>query len=503
MNFKDPNLKLDPRRPKIQKAVLERERFFLVASHFKPREYQFIPIRDILDSVIEQKGLTFCVIFPRQSGKNETQAQLEAYLLALFCPFNAEMIKISPTWKPQTLNAMARLQRVLDINCITKPIYQTKSGFIFTAGKASIKFMSGGPDANIVGATSNLLQEVDEAQDIDKDVYDKKIAPMAASTNATRVFWGTVWTSNTLLAREMRACLELEKKDHIRRVFTMTADDVGKEVASYKKFVDEQVLKLGRQHPLVKTQYFCEEIDAQAGMFNDHRRALMASDRSPQASPIPGHLYAFCIDVAGQDENPLDLEGLHNPGRDSETLSIVDVSLSHLADLQKPTYRIVNRVAWTGVNHMTVYGQIKALADIWKPQHIVIDATGVGEGQWSMLDQAFPGKVIPVKFTSQKKSDIGWAYIAIIETGRLRDCSMENHDVDIQYQQCQSEILTGPEHRMRWGVKDGTRFEGQLVHDDFVLADSLVTQLDDLDWSTTIKAEVLHVKDPLEDMSRT
>ena len=495
----DDNLKNDPRRPHIIKVISDKNLFLEEGNHWKPREYQYPVINAICDSIFNNRGLTFCVIFPRQSGKNETQAQLETYLIAMFSPFNAEMIKISPTWKPQTLNAMARLQRVLDVNPITRRIYKTKSGFIFQMGKASIKFLSGSPDANIVGATSNLLQEVDEAQDIEKNVYDKKIAPMAASTNATRVFWGTVWTSTTLLAREMRACLELQKADGIQRVFTITANQVGEEVENYKKFVAEQVLKLGRQHPLVKTQYFCEEIDAQSGMFNDRRRALMQPDQSPQSAPIAGHLYAFLIDVAGQDENPLDLEGLHNPDRDSETLSVIDVTLSQ-SDIQKPTYRVVNRIAWTGVNHTTVFGQLKNLIETWKPAHIVIDATGVGEGQWSMLDQAFPTKVIPVKFTTQKKSEIGWAFIACIETGRFHDCSPENHVVEMQYQQCQSEILTGPEHRMRWGVKDGTRVSGELVHDDYVLADSLVTQLDDLDWTITVTPETIHVGDPLKNM---
>ena len=55
---------------------------------------------------------------------------------------------------------------------------------------------------------------------------------------------------------------------------------------------------------------------------------------------------------------------------------------------QAPTYRVVQRMQWTGLNHLTVFGKLKALADQWRPQHIVIDATGVGEGLWAMLDKA-------------------------------------------------------------------------------------------------------------------
>ncbi len=473
-------------------------------SMLKLRNYQEGIAKAIVDSVFWQKGLTFVVILPRQSGKNETQAQIEAFLIRVFSKRDEDIVKISPTWKPQSLNAMARLERVMNNNNLTKPYWGSESGYIYRIGKARITFLSGEPHANIVGATSSLLQEVDEAQDVEIEVYDKKIAPMAASTNATRVFWGTAWTSKTLLAREMRAALEEQKKDGIQRVFMITADEVAEEVPAYGKFVAEQVAKLGRQHPLIKTQYFSEEIDAQCGMFNDRRRALMVGDREPSPQPSPeggGRIYAFLIDVAGMDESPVDLEGMSNPGRDSETLGIVEVDLSSLAELQKPTYRVIKRQAWTGMNHLQVFGQIKALADIWKPQYIVIDATGVGEGQWAMLDKAFPTRVIPVKFSGQSKSEIGWQFIGVIETGRFRDCAT-NDDVRIQYENCQSEILEGPAHTMRWGVKDGTRVNGKLVHDDYILSDSLVVKLDELEWTVETKPDVIHVRDPLEDMSK-
>jgi hypothetical protein len=40
----------------------------------------------------------------------------------------------------------------------------------------------------IVGQTANLLLELDEAQDIQIQKYDKDLVNMVASTNATRVF---------------------------------------------------------------------------------------------------------------------------------------------------------------------------------------------------------------------------------------------------------------------------------------------------------------------------
>jgi hypothetical protein len=226
----------------------------------------------IVQSVLSKAGDTIVVLFPRQSGKNELQAQVETYLLTLFFESNAEMVKISPTWKPQSLNAMRRLERVLNRNAITESLWKKESGYIYRVGSSRISFLSGSPETSIVGATASILLEVDEAQDVLISKFDKDIAPMAASTNATRVFWGTAWTSRTLLARELHAAREAEQRDGRRRVFIMTADDVSKEVPEYG------VLWLiglpgWADNPHGPHAVLCEDIDAESGMFPARRQA--------------------------------------------------------------------------------------------------------------------------------------------------------------------------------------------------------------------------------------
>jgi hypothetical protein len=343
---------------------------------------------------------------------------------------------------------------------------------------------------------------VDEAQDVSIQKFDKDFDPMTASTNATRVFWGTAWTSHTLLHRQMQIARREQEADGVKRLFTYTADDIRRVVPEYGMKVDAVVAEKGRQHPLVRTQYFCEEIDAQAGMFNPGRLALMQADQPAQEAPVAGHLYAFCIDVAGMDEALLNLDGLGNPGRDSTTLTVVDVDLSQLTALGAPTYRAVKRLNWQGVSHLQVFGQIAALAAAWHPQHVVIDATGVGEGLWALLDKALPGRVHPVKFSLQKKSELGYAFLGVIETGRFRDCA-PSADALLQYQNCFSEILPGPQHSMRWGVRDGTRGpDGALIHDDHILADALTAELDALGWVPFLPTTIIQAEDPIKWMNR-
>ena len=509
------------------------EAFAYAASHLTLRKYQKRVAAAIVDSVIYGRGLTFVVIFPRQSGKNELQAQIETYLLCMLSLEDAEIVKVSPTWRPQTLNAMRRLRRVLDRNMLTLFQWSRESGYVYRVGRARIFFLSGSPTSNVVGATASVLLECDEAQDVLPAKWDKDFAPMSASTNATRVFWGTSWTSRTLLARELRAARTAEKTDGIRRVFLIDANTVSNEVEAYGKFVVEQVARFGRQHPLVKTQLFSEEIDGEGGMFPARRLALLAGNHPRADCPRAEGTYAMLVDVAGEDEgitgSPFDSgEGrLANPRRDSTALTVVEVDLSGLADpvSKAPKYKIVDRRAWIGIKHAQLYGEIKALAEHWRARYLVVDATGVGTGLASFLDKALPGKVIPYVFNASTKSKLGWEMLGLIETGRLKDYACPerkestNHAIQLrlpfpgdkeqgefieQLQACQMEITPGPERRMKWGVPDGMRSEitGLDLHDDWVISAALAAVLDEQAWTIGGSALVITRPDPLLEMDR-
>jgi hypothetical protein len=481
------------------------------------RKYQEGVAVAVVDSVIHGKGLSFVVMFPRQSGKNELQAQIEAYLLLLYSQIGGEIVKVSPTWKPQSLNAMRRLERTLTKNLITRPRWVKERDYIYKMGEARIFFLSGRPEANVVGATASTLLEVDEAQDVQTAKYDKEINPMAASTNATRIFWGTAWTSTTLLARELRAALAAEARDGIRRAFVMTATEVSAEVAAYGKFVEEQVSKMGRNHPMIRTQFFSEEIDTDAGMFPSARIALMYGMHSFIPIPAPGYIYAFLIDVAGEDENKNRDGGdigdaeLAHPERDKTILTIVEIDLNTISDemLKAPTYRVVNRQSWIGDSQVFLYGVIRALADTWKPRYLVIDATGIGAGLASFLEKSLPGRVLPYVFNSSTKSKLGWDFISVIETGRFRDGAGGDpqqiylHNTFLnQLSHCQIEVVEGPDKKIKWGVPAGMRdaATGEILHDDLILSAALCAVLDGQVWTIGGGTVVIQAKDVLEDL---
>ncbi|HVN56507.1 MAG TPA: hypothetical protein VMT46_19425 [Anaerolineaceae bacterium] len=202
-------------------------------------------------------------------------------------------------------------------------------------------------------------------------------------------------------------------------------------------------------------------------------------------------------------------------GFDSTALTVVDVDLSLLSDpaVKAPVYRIVDRRSWTGIKHTRIYAQILGLIESWGARWVVVDATGVGAGLASFLDRGRPGKVIPFLFNGSTKSELGWDLLGIVETGRFKDWSSNNgKNGDDQLQEeffhqlelCQMTIIPGPEHRMRWGVPDGTRdpATGELVHDDLVLSAALVGVLDQQEWFLPGQTVILAGRDPLHSMDR-
>jgi len=509
-------------RADFLRGLRQVERFGAVLGGAQLRAYQQQVAKAVVDSVLAQRGLSLVVMFPRQSGKNFLQAQLEVYFLVRFARVGAEMIKFSPTFEPQSLNAMRRLEAALQANWLTRDTWKKSSGNHYRFGNAHLTFLSAAPGANVVGATASTLLELDEAQDIESDKYDKQIAPMAASTNATRVFWGTAWTEQTLLARELRLAEEAQARDGIRRVFRLSADVIRQEVPAYAAFVDEQVARLGRTHPMVRSQYFSEEISTEGGLFPPARLGLMKGSHPAQELPERGKLYALLVDLAGEDEamrqgTPTGLEqaeALVNPGRDATAITVVEVDLHLQSDelVGKPIYKVMQRYLWTGEKHSTQYARLLALAERWQPQRLVVDASGVGAGVASFLADRFGERVVQLRFTQQVKSRLGWGFLAVIDTGRFQDYLPDKEQSEAarlqalfqrQLAAVSYSVSNGPEHFIAWSVPEAARDpeSSGLLHDDLVLSAAMVAMLDEQPWSVSSSAPlVIAAPDPIKEM---
>ncbi|HEV8639282.1 MAG TPA: hypothetical protein VG370_34170 [Chloroflexota bacterium] len=383
--------------------------------------YQREPARALLKSVLERQGETFSVMMARQAGKNELSAHLEAYLLNLNADRGGEIVKAAPTDVPQLATSRLRLEWALENPLAAGRWRREPTGI--RLGRARIQFLSAEPGADIVGATASLLLEVDEAQDIDPDKHDRDLAPIAASTNATRVYYGTAWREDDLLQRVKERNLELARRDGLRRHFEYPWDVVAEHNPEYARFVLAERARLGEDHPLFRTQYRLQTLGGEAGFLNARQRGLIRGDHPRQHAPVDGESYVAGIDLAGSDEEPADeLVRPARPRRNSTVVTIARVVPVEIADgIVEPRLEVVEHCWWTGRGHRAQYqALIATLHDLWRCQRIAVDASGIGAGVAEFLCSALGEAVRPFVLTAGTKSKLGFAFLAAVNGGRFK-----------------------------------------------------------------------------------
>ncbi|MGQ9459317.1 MAG: phage terminase large subunit family protein [Anaerolineae bacterium] len=428
------------------------------------RPYQVAPARAIARSVLRRQGLHFAVLMARQAGKNELSACLEAYLLNLFARCGGTLVKAAPTYQPQLLTSQERLTARLD-NPWNRGHWRVEHGHTVRLGEARAVFLSAQPDANVVGATADILLECDEAQDVHPDRWDKAFAPMAAAENATVVFYGTPWTRHTLLGRVLRELAAEEARDGIQRVFRADWQVVAAAHLPYGKHVARELARLGQDHPLFRTQYALEEVDDTAGMFPPARQARMRGDHPRQEAPEPGRRYAFLLDPAGVDWS----DQPPHPERDLTALTVVEVGQERL-----PMYRVVHRRGWRGKPHPEVAAALLDLVAQWNPWRVVVDATGVGTGLASWLQAELGERVLAVTFSAARKSATGWTFLALCDAGRVLDHRSDGSPEQAAFWEevRAAQYALRPGQQLAWGAPPGG-------HDDWLLSLALVTALEE------------------------
>ena len=445
------------------------------------RPYQQEIARAILQSIESRNGLTFSVEIARQGGKNELSAILEVTLLTLHLARGGTIIKASPTFKPQTIISMERLKQRLD-DFGFAGIWCSEMGYIISLGAARCAFLSADESSRVVGHTADILLEMDEAQDIGKDKYSKEFRPMGSATNCTAVLYGTTWDDTTLLEEVRHINLELEKRDGIKRHFSFDWRQVAKYNEHYGRYVEAERGRLGENHPLFLTQYELLPIHGGGRLLTRGQLAQAQGQHARQCQRGPGKAYVAGIDLAGEETSdrltsPRRVAcGDPHPSRDATAIAIAEVSVHHAdtGDLGvSPSVSVVELYAWTGRKHHELYPQmVDILKNVWSCRRVVVDATGIGEPVASFLTKALGSKVRSFKFTQQSKSELGFNFLAAINSGRLKifkgDGSAEYQDTMHQLEKAR--VNYRPNQTMNFHVdpSDG--------HDDLLMSLALVVE---------------------------
>jgi hypothetical protein len=278
-----------------------------------------------------------------------------------------------------------------------------EDGRAIRVARARMVFLSAEANANVVGHTAGLVLEVDEAQDVDADKFDREFRPMAAPYGATIVYYGTPWDGSTLLERATQHHIELQRRDGIQRHFEANWQVVAEYSPDYARYVESERQRLGESHPLFLTQYALRPIPGAGRMFSAAQRAQLQGSHARQHARRAGETYVAGLDIGGQADD--------GPGEHDATVLTIARVCEPPADavLQEPRLEVVEHLAVTGVPHDELLMRLTdVLRNVWAANRVAVDATGIGETISRLLARALgEGFVRQVKFTAESKSKLG------------------------------------------------------------------------------------------------
>ncbi len=445
------------------------------AAMIRLRPYQSEVARAVLDSVMHRRGLTFTVEMARQAGKNELSAYLQMVLLLRNAARGGSIVKAAPTFHPQALISIQRILKRLDENGLGR-ISRLEKGSILHVGRCRAVYLSAHPTANVVGQTADLLLEIDEAQDVSPDKFNRDFRPMAAAQNATTVLYGTAWRGDSLL-EHVKAADPTGTADGAseaagaRRHFRFAWQDVARHNPPYGAFVETERQRLGEDHPLFRTQYDLLPLDETTRLFNAGQLAQLRGDHPRQDAPRPGAAYIAGLDLAGA---PIAIStpewgASRAVARDETVLTIGEAVPG--AEGGEPQIRVVQHYHWRGEPHAALMDQLAdLLKNVWRARRVAVDATGIGEPTAAALRRQMGQAVQPVVFTQQAKSRLGFELLALVNAGRLRlyahDHSPESTAVLHQTRHAQAEHHANRTMNFYVPEREG--------HDDFLISLALL-----------------------------
>jgi hypothetical protein len=423
----------------------------------------------------------------RQSGKNQLSAVLEAFLLVHLS--EGTIVKAAPTYNPQITTSRLRLLTLLDAPGIRERVWHAHGNITGLAPEAEtallrahvgprVMFFSAGDESNVVGATADILLEIDEAQDVSPDKFDRDFRPMAATANTTTVLYGTAWSDTTLLAHQRAANLEREQRTGERLHFEYDWRTLASINSAYRLFVEQEIARLGSNHLAIQTQYLLKPISGAGYFLSTLQHTLLQGKHAWQEQPCDDEIYVAGMDVAGEQRASPTVSLLTQQaggGRIRRDSTVITIGRVYYNELNLPALEVVHHAWWTGLPYTEQYAATLALVEHWGIRTLVIDATGLGGCLASLLlTRLGEQRVIPFTFSRPSKSHLAYQLLAQLNSGRLKLYAADQAPSNT-YEECWRQMQKA---RYRLPEPDILDFYVDPTdgHDDFLSSLALLTE---------------------------
>lgn len=419
------------------------------------RAYQARVLRRLLRAIAARPSAPLTVLMPRQSGKNEIAAALVACLLRANAHEGGTVVVCAPTLDPQARISAGRIRAAL---AATDPLVpaagQSRSrGDTVAVGRARAVLLSANPQASVAGHTASIALIADEAQDIDEDWFNRQFRPMAASTGAPTVLFGTAWNGRTLLERAVEANRTQDgaSPHGPRRHHEASWREVAAVLPAYGAYVEAERERLGATHPLFLSQYELVPGEVAGRLLTRDLLAALEGGHELLVAPEPGERYAAGLDFGGE-------------GEDADATVLTIARVESRAGNGGVVCRVVAQREWRGAPYPLVLDEVRALDRLWRFERVSADATGLGAPLVAQLRPHLGARLDEVVFTAGSKSALGYALLAAVRTGRLAlprdDGTPEATRCREELAACEASLVSGG--RLAWGNDRG--------HDDYVVS---------------------------------
>jgi hypothetical protein len=404
--------------------------------------YQSEIARAVLDSVLNERGLTFTVEIARGGGVRELSAQIEHLLLTLHLNDGANLLRIAP---PGSADTRERVVDALQDSAL-HGLWSAERKSV-RLGRSTLRFLTTDElDPTVLQHGLGLI-EVADAQLVSEHIFGSWIRPLGDTAGATTVLYGQPLNGETPFELTKQRNREIEVRDGITRHFRVAYDEVALAIPEFAHDMAEANARLGSEHPEFQSAYLLRPtIDGAPLLAADCLSALESGYRTHQPSGSGG-IVASVVATRLPEAEPTRAAPLFGTPMATAVITIAERSPATKPNggLQVVEHRWVEAID----AGMLARRVAKVLAE-WQPVRTAAeDGTGHGEAFRDALNQAMG--FTPIAWVRNDMASIARRLsdlLAALHTGRLTtyrfDGSPEHRALRHELASAQIDYAPGP-----------------------------------------------------------